>query len=185
MSTRPLALVVLAVTFVAAAAGCGSSNKSSATTTTAAEPAATTTEAMTTEAATTTAASSSGTSFTSAKNCAQLASLAAKVAQSVGTTSSSSSLQEQVKKESEAMHALADAAPSEIKGDVATFADAFAAYAKAIAASGLSTGQAPSAAQIAKLTVAAKAFSNGKVQVAVQHLSAWGKKNCNLTTTNP
>jgi len=49
----------------------------------------------------------------------------------------------------------------------------------------ITMGQAPSAADLAKLQKAAKAFSAPKVRAAEQHLSAWAQKNCGLSTTNP
>lgn len=76
------------------------------------------------------------------------------------------------------MQALAAAAPGEIRGDLKTFADAFANYAKAYKDAGLKPGKTPTAAQLAKFANAAKAFSNPKLQKAEQHLSTWGKTHC-------
>ena len=73
---------------------------------------------------------------------------------------------------------MASAAPSEIRGDFATFAAAFSAYGQAFAKAGLQPGKVPSAAQIVQLGAAAKAFSSAKLAAAEQHLSAWAQKNC-------
>ena len=77
---------------------------------------------------------------------------------------------------------MADAAPSEIKSDFKTFADAYSTLVKAYTSSGYTpgSGKVPNAAQIAKLTRRREALSTPKVQTAVQHLSAWGRKNCGV-----
>src|SRR5581483_8540971 len=121
--------------------------------------------------------------FASTKNCAQLASLASRVAQSVGATTAAGKADPV--KEAAVIEALAGAAPGEIKGDFKTFADAFAGYVKAYKDAGLKPGETPSPAQLAKFTTAAKQFSTPKVQAAIQHLSSWASKNCGgLTGTN-
>ncbi len=174
-------MTILVVLVVLAAAGCGGKKKTAASATTSAT---TTTTTTTTATATTTTAASSGStpSFASAKNCVQLASLAAKVAQSVGTTTNGKA---DLSKEADAIEALANAAPGEIKGDFKTFADAFAGYVKAYRDSGLKPGQVPTAAQLAKFEAAAKQLSTPKVQAAMGRLSAWATKHCGgLTGTN-
>jgi hypothetical protein len=162
---------VLVVAFVVIAAGCGGGgNKKSAT------PAAATTTAP--AAATTTSATSTGATtapaapFASTKNCAELIGLGAKFAQAF--TNAKANITDQAK----AFQALAAAAPSEIRGDFVKLATAFGAYAQAIQKAGLKAGQTPTAAQLAQLQAAAKAFSTPDLKVAEQHLSAWGQKNC-------
>jgi ABC-type Zn uptake system ZnuABC Zn-binding protein ZnuA len=181
MKTRVLVTAAVAAATLAAA-GCGGSKSSVGTTT----EAVTTQAAPTTTvaAATTTTSSSKGSgSFSSTKNCIELASLAAKVEKSIAPTGNGSV---DLSKQADAMKALASAAPSAIKGDFQTFADAYASFAKAYGSAGIKTGSAPSAAQIAKLTAAAKSLSTPKVQAAMQHLEAWGKANCaGLTATTP
>jgi hypothetical protein len=182
MQRSRLAATVLALVLVGATAACGGSSKSSSA------PPETTTQAKatTTRAAETTtsaAATSSGGSFTDAKNCTQLASLAAKVQQSVTPTGNGSV---DLSREADAMNALADAAPGAIKGDFRTFAAVFASFAKAYADSGLKAGTAPTPAQVAKLTAASKKFSSPKVQAAIQHLEAWSRTHCaGFTSTTP
>lgn len=188
-----LALVLIGVVVVLVAAGCGSSKKKTAahpvTTTTAAAAtttsAATTTAATTTVAATTTATTPAAPSFASTKNCRQLASLAAQVAKSIQPTSGD--LQGTISAETKTLQALANAAPSDIRGDFQTFASAFSAYGNALVKAGLKPGVAPTAAQLAQLAAAAKGLSSAKLQAAEQHLSAWAQANCGglATTTTP
>jgi hypothetical protein len=161
---RMLALVVT-LGLVAAASGCGGSKKKSASETTA--PAA---------ATSTSGGASSTPSFASAHNCAQLASLAAKVAQSL--QAQTGDVQATVENENKALQAMANAAPSEIRGDFQTFANAFQSYIRAIANLKLKPGTVPTAAQIAQLADAAKQLDTPKLRAAEQHLSAWAGKNC-------
>ena len=174
----------LGVLLIALTAGCGSkkSASSSQTTTTNSSSGtsteATTNEATTTEATTTTTSSGSNPSFASTKNCAQLASLASKLTNSVGG-------KVDLKGYSDAMDALANAAPDEIKSDFKTFADAFKGFASAMADAGLKPGETPTAAQIAKLSAASQKLSTPKIQAATRHLEAWGQKNCGLSSTSP
>jgi hypothetical protein len=161
---RMLALVVT-LGLVAAASGCGGSTKKSASETTA--PAA---------ATSTSGGASSTPSFASAHNCAQLASLAAKVAQSL--QAQTGDVQATVENENKALQAMANAAPSEIRGDFQTFANAFQSYIRAIANLKLKPGTVPTAAQIAQLADAAKQLDTPKLRAAEQHLSAWAGKNC-------
>jgi hypothetical protein len=164
---RMLALVVT-LGLVAAASGCGGSKKKSASETT-----ATTAPA----AATSTSGGASSTpSFASAHNCAQLASRAAKVAQSL--QAQSGDVQATVENENKALQAMANATPSEIRGDFQTFANAFQSYIRAIANMKLKPGTVPTAAQIAQLADAAKQLDTPKLRAAEQHLSAWADKNC-------
>jgi hypothetical protein len=166
---------ILVVAFVVIAAGCGGGKKKSVSPT----PAATTTSTgATTTAATTTTASPT---FASTKNCAQLLGLGAKFAQAFGAAGNGKA---SITDEAKAFEALAAAAPSEIRGDFQTLAGAFSTYAQVFAKAGIKVGQAPTAAQIAQLQTAAKAFSAPKMRAAEQHVSAWGRKNCGgLTTT--
>jgi hypothetical protein len=174
-------LIVLAVLLAVLAAGCGAKKKVVIVqvTTTNAAPATTTTAAA---AAPTTTTSSSGTlkitKFATTGNCAKLESMAVNISKSVNPTSG----QVDPQKYADALEKMADAAPSDIKSDFKTFADAYSSLIKAYTASGYTpgSGKVPSAAQIAKLTVAAKALSTPKVQAAVQHLTAWGRKNCGV-----
>ncbi len=166
---------VLVLAFVLAAAGCGGTKKSASS-----APATTTTSTVTTTtgATTTTAAPT----FASTKNCAQLLGLGAKFAQAFGAATGNAKAS--ITDEAKVFQALAAAAPSEVRGDFQTLASAFSVYAQALAKAGIKAGQTPTAAQLAQLQAAGKAFSAPKLRAAEQHLSAWGRKNCGgLTTT--
>lgn len=166
---RGLPATIATIGLVAVAAGCGGSGKK------ASAPATTATTAP--AAATTTSGGASSTpSFASAHNCAQLASLASQVAKSL--QAQSGDVQATVENESKALQAMANAAPSEIRGDFQTFADAFSSYIHAITSIELKPGSVPDAAQIAKLTAAAKQLDTPKLRAAEQHLSTWAGKNC-------
>ena len=172
-----LTLVTAAViALVLVVAGCGGGKKSSAPPAATTAAGATTTSAGSTTAATTTSGKATAPSFASAKNCQQLVQLAAKVSAAVQASAGNGT--SSLTAEANALNALANAAPSEIRGDFATFASAFVAYAKALDKAGFKPGKTPTASQIAAITQATKSFSTTKLQAAEQHLSAWGKKNC-------
>ena len=78
--------------------------------------------------------------------------------------------------EDKVLQAMANAVPSEIRGDFQTFEQAFHQYLQAISKLNIKAGSVPSADQIAQLTSAAKAFSTPKLRAAEQHLSAWASK---------
>jgi hypothetical protein len=166
---RRMLRLALVISLVAAASGCGGSKKASGPATTAATTAAAT-------PTTTSGAATSTPSFKSAHNCAQLASLGEQVAKSLQSTSGD--LKGTIDKEDQILQAMANAVPSEIRGDFQTFQQAFHQYLQAISKLNIKAGSVPSADQIAQLTSAAKAFSSPKLQAAEQHLSAWAGKNC-------
>jgi hypothetical protein len=158
--------LALVIGFLVAAGGCGGSSKKASAPATSAAASPTTTSG----GATTTP------SFKSAHNCAQLASLGEQVAKSLQATSGD--LKGTLDNEDKLLQAMANAVPSEIRGDFRTFQQAFHDYLQAISKLNIKAGSVPSADQIAKLTSAAKAFSTPKLQAAEQHLSAWASKNC-------
>jgi hypothetical protein len=175
MRRQSVAAIVAVAVVLMLAAGCGGKKSSSS-------PSSSSSSSSSGSSGSSSSSSSGTPSFTSTKNCAQLASLASKVAQSMKSTGNA---QKDIGNEVKLFDALADAAPSEIKSDLRTFADAFGTFAKTYSGSGITMGQAPSATQLAKLQKAAGAFSAPKVRAAEQHLSAWSQKNCGLTATNP
>jgi hypothetical protein len=176
MNRTTVVAVILGVLLIALAAGCGSKKSASASQTT------TTSESTTTTSSGSGSGSSSGKpSFASTKNCAQLASLASKIANSVNSTGGKIDL----KGYSDAMDALANAAPDEIKSDFKTFADALKDFASTMSDAGLKAGETPTAAQIAKLTTASEKLSTPKIRAATEHLEAWGQKNCGFSSTSP
>ena len=178
MGRHTVAAALAGVLLVALAAGCGSSKSSSSTTSSSSGSSSPSSSSSLSSSS----SSSGGTSFKSTKNCAQLAALASKVAQSLNPTGNA---EKDVTNEVKLFDKLADAAPAEIRSDLRTFADAFQSFAKTYSSVKITMGQAPSAADLAKLQTAAKAFSAPKVRAAEQHLSAWAQKNCGLSTTNP
>ena len=156
------------VALVAVASGCGGGGKKAAS--------KTTTAAAATTSTTSTQAAKTPPSFASAHNCAQLRALGAQVAKSLQATSGDA--QAAVANEDAVLQAMAQAAPSEIRGDFQTFASAFHTYFQAIAKLKLKAGSVPTAAQIAELTTAAKSLNTAELQAAEQHLAAWAQKNC-------
>jgi hypothetical protein len=160
-------VVVLGVMLVGC--GGGGSKKSSASPTTQATQ---TTQTTQTVPATTGTQTTSGTpNFATSGNCRDLATSAQKF--SAALTGASGD----IKKQADIFQKFADKAPSEIRADVKTIADAFSK----IAASGvtLKTGQVPSSDQLAKLQAAVKQIDQAKVTAASQRVSAWVQKNCN------
>ena len=73
----------------------------------------------------------------------------------------------------------------EIKGDFKTFADAYKEFVKTYGDVGLTSGQVPTAAQLAKLAAAGRKLSSPKIQAAMQHLSSWARTNCGIASTSP
>ena len=92
-----------------------------------------------------------------------------------------------VESETKILKTYANAAPSAIRADLQTFADAFASYAQTLKKAGYKAGSVPTTAQIAAIAGAAKSFGSPKLKTAEQHLSAWAHKNCGAltTTTSP
>lgn len=186
MRSRAVVTVVLGVLLIALVAACGSKKSSTSTTTTNATAGTGSGSGSGSGAGSGSGSgSSSGSgsgsgSFASTKNCKDLEGLAAKVSQSFQPNANG---ELDLNKEAEALDALAGAAPNDIKGDFKTFADAFKNFAKAYGDSKLKPGVTPTPAQVAKLTAAAQSMNTPKLQKAMQHLSAWGKANCGLSST--
>jgi len=168
---KNVAAAVLVAGLVALASGCGGGSKNGPATT------LSTSAGITASAVTTSRNSGSSPSFASAKNCQDLAGLAAKVASTVAASGGSANA---LQTESNELQALANAAPSDIKGDFQTFATAFSGFLHTIQSSGYKPGSKtpPTAAQVAQLTKAAQSFNTAKLRQAELHLSAWGKQNC-------
>lgn len=155
----------LVVVVVVLAAGCGGSSSKRS------EPAATTQAAPRTVVP-------SKPSFT--KNCAQLMKLGETFAQAMqSTTSGDQALADTAK----AFGKMADAAPSEIRDEFHTLAGAFEDYAKTLKDSGVATGKTPTAAQLAQVVEAAKAFAKPDVKSAQEKISTWAAANCGATPT--
>jgi hypothetical protein len=73
---------------------------------------------------------------------------------------------------------LANAAPSAIQPDLQTIAQAFSAFAAALAKTGYTLGQVPTASQAAALQSAVQVFTQSKLRTAEQSLATWAKQNC-------
>jgi len=170
MIPRPkqVAAAAFVTGLVALAAGCGGGSSS---------PATTHSEVGTVTKTTNSGGSSSTPSFASAKNCQDLAGLAAKAAAAVEASGSST---DALQTEATELQALAKAAPSDISGDFQTFAAAFSGFLHALQSSGYKLGSKtpPTTAQAAAFAKAAKTFDTPKLKQAEQHLSAWARQNC-------
>ena len=81
-----------------------------------------------------------------------------------------------IKKQAQLFQEFANKAPSDIRSDVQTIADAFTK----IANSGVTfkNGQVPNANDLTKLQAAVKQIDQAKVRVASAHITAWVQKNC-------
>jgi hypothetical protein len=169
MRSKQIAGAVLVAGLAGLVAGCGGGGNSSTTTQS--------THTTITKSATTSSSSGSSTSFASAQNCQNLAGLAAKAASAVAASGNSTNA---LQTESTELQALAQAAPSDIKGDFQTFAAAFAGFQHALQSSGYKLGSKtpPTAAQAAAFAKAAKSFATPKLKQAEQNLSAWAHQNC-------
>jgi hypothetical protein len=163
-------LAVSAVVLAVVAAGCGGSKKKSVSPAT-----------SPTSTGSTTTTSSGTPKFATSKNCAQLEALGTKLAQALQTTSGST--EEKLTNEVKLFHDYANSAPSEVRGDFQTLADALDTYVHALLKAGIKPGKIPTQAQIAQIQAAEKAFSTQKLQAAEQHLSAWAQKNCGAAPT--
>jgi hypothetical protein len=164
-------LAVTAVVCAVVAAGCGGSKKKSAS-----SPAT-----SSTSTASTTTSSAGTPKFATSKNCAQLEALGTKLAQTIQATSGST--EEKLTNEVKLFHDYANSAPSEVRGDFQTLADALDTYVHALLKAGIKPGKIPTQAQIAQIQAASKAFNSTKLQAAERHLISWSQKNCGAATT--
>jgi hypothetical protein len=165
-----IVVVILAAGLVATAAGCGGGSKNSS-----AMSSATTTTATTVQQSATTGSSSSA--FASAKNCQDMAGLAAKAAAGVAASGNAGNV---LQTESTEIQTLAKGAPSEIRGDFQTFAAAFSGFIHTLQKAGYKLGSntPPSAAQVSAFAQAAQSFDTPRLKQAEQHLNAWAHQNC-------
>jgi hypothetical protein len=170
--SKQVAAAALLAGLVAVVAGCGGGGSNSPATTTAVSGGHSKTGTL---QSSTTISASSG--FASAKNCQDLAGLAAKAAAAVAASGNSSNA---LQTESAELQALAQAAPSDIKGDFQEFAAAFSGFLHTLQSSGYKLGSKtpPTAAQAAAFAKAAKSFDTPKLKQAEQHLNAWAHQNC-------
>jgi len=176
-----LRLVTLAAVAAAVilAAGCGGGSSSSDSSAGADTTATTvTTDTGSTDTSTETTGTSSGSTDTGnnvAKGCVDFAGAAAKIGQALGAAGSTGASGEDLKAY---FAALADKAPGDIKSAFQIFAVAVGKYADAMKGVKLDPGSTPSAADLAKLQVAAKAFNDPKVKAASTKITAWVDSGC-------
>ena len=121
------------------------------------------------------AAAPAGSPFASVKNCSQLAALGKKAAASLAPTAGGTVNIETYAKE---LNAIANAAPSAIRGDFKTLSGAFLAFAQVYARADIKAGKVPTAGQLAQLEAAEKSLTSPKLRTAEAHLEAWSKANC-------
>ena len=78
------------------------------------------------------------------------------------------------------LEAMAAKAPEEIRADLLTVAQGYAAYSQALQDSGWdpSSGEAPPPEVIAALTAAGQALDDADFQAASERVSAWFADNC-------
>jgi hypothetical protein len=177
---RLFALAAVAAALIVAAAGCGgSSSKSSSGATTTATTGGSYggTKTTGTSSGTSSGTGSSGSSGTSSgsasgisKSCLDFAGATAKIGQALGANGKSDP--ETLKKYIEA---LAAKAPSSIKADFQTMAEAFGKYADALKGVNL---QSPSPSDIQKIQKEIAGISTPKVQQAEKNISAWAQGGC-------
>ena len=165
---RP-ALVILVLGMAALTAGCGGGGG---------EKPSSTLESSTSITKPSSETNEQSPGFASVKNCQDLAGLATKVTSAVTATSGNPTTA--LRAEGAELQALAQAAPSDIRGDFQTFASAFSGFLHELEKARYKPGssKAPTAAQIAALSKAAKTFDTAKLRQAEQHLGAWAARNC-------
>ena len=168
---RWLALLVMSLALVAA--GCGGSDDESAGSDETAIEVTTTTE--TTSEGTTTGETTDTTDVDVSgilgdEDCLRLAGIGATFAQALTGASDEEA--------TEAFQNLVDQVPEEIKADVQVLADWLADYTAKLQDVGITTGQVPTAEQLAQLQTALADTNEDEVTAASQRLEAWAKDNC-------
>ena len=180
MRTMVIAVPVAALLLVMA--GCGGSSSNAEESTTAIESTAgTDTTGGTDTSAGTDTVSSAATTDTdedvSFEGCPELNDLAAEVAQALSAATSGSG-EADLDAIVDAYDKFADEAPEEIRDAFKTLAKAFGQYAEVLGDIDLSSGETPTADDVAKMAEAAKAFSDKKLTAATAEIQAWVKENC-------
>lgn len=85
----------------------------------------------------------------------------------------------------EAIQAIADSAPEEIRDAFQTLAAAVATYAEALEGVDLTSGATPDPETLAKITQATQVFSSADVAEASQAISTWTEENCGTAVPAP
>jgi len=176
MNGRRLAVLLLAV-LALLVAGCGGDDGNEAvdeTETSVADDSGTTTEAddETTETeddATETEDTGGG---TLTGECAEFAGLSAKLSQAISGSSSD------LDSATEVFDELADQVPEEIRDDYEVLAENFRELAEALEGVDLSSGEAPSAEDLAKIQEVTQSLDSAEVREASANIEAWATANC-------
>ena len=155
-------------------AGCGSKSGTKTTKSNNANAAAASANATTAASTTTTTPNPSalGLSLLTSKNCRSLLGLS----QAFATALTGAG--QDLDKNAKLMKNFADQTPSEIRPDFQVLADAYAKVAGALKGVDLSSGKAPSADMIAKLSKLSSEIDTAKVAQASTNISTWASKNC-------
>jgi hypothetical protein len=171
------ALLALLAAFVLVASGCGGSDEASGDETAVETTTDTdTTEEETTDTETTeeeTDTEDSDLNAFASEDCLALASVGAKLAESLGATGTADP-------ETTAAYfdELVSKAPDEIKDDLTVLSNAMGEIAEALKDVDLSSGATPDAETIQKLTELSQSFDNAEIQEASDNLQAWSTENC-------
>ena len=174
-----LIALVLALALVGAGCGGDDDEASSETDTSIIDTVTdeTTTDEETTDEETTTAEDDEtvGDSLDSAA-CQEL--VAASQAFAAAFTAAESGSDEELEQSVDAFNRFADEAPEEIREDLQTLAEGYAAYIQAIQDIGIDPGGTPSAEQVAELQAALAPLSEPEFTEASQRFSEWSAANC-------
>ena len=154
------------------AAGCGGSDNEATGDTTAVVEETTTedTSDETTTEETTGATTDDDISLTG--KCAEFAGLGAKISQAMAGGNSG------LDDASALFDELADQVPDEIQADFQVIAENFAKIADALKDVDLSSGQTPSAEDLAKLQELTQSLDSAEVQEASANIEKWAQENC-------
>ena len=172
----PVAALLLVI------AGCGGSSNSAEDSTTAIESTGgTDTTAGTDTGAGTDTTSSADTTDSdlevSFEGCPELTDLSAEVSKAFQTATSGTG-EADLDAIVDAYDKFSDEAPEEIRDAFKTLAGAFEQYAEVLGDIDLSSGETPTADDVAKMAEAAKSFSDAKLTAATAEIEAWVQKNC-------
>lgn len=168
---RWMGLLAVVGSLALVAAGCGGSDGGNAVATGETVTEETTTAEETGETTTDTDVSGTGLS----EDCQKLGELSNALSQAGGSSGDSSN---GLADTAAALSAFAAQAPEAIRDDYRTLAEAYVKFAEATKDIDVSSGQTPSAADIAKLTEASQALAASDVTAASAHISAWTLENC-------
>jgi ABC-type Fe3+-hydroxamate transport system substrate-binding protein len=167
---RWFSILVLALALVAAGCG-GSDDESSASDETTIEE--TLTDETSTDESTTDESTTETTDLTGVlgdEDCLALAGVGASIAAAFSGAVDSG--------DQEDLDELASKVPDEIKADVETLAQAFAAYSEKLKDIGIAAGATPNAQQLQELQAAIVSLDQEELTAASQRLEAWSKENC-------